>query len=177
MAALSVYMSASPADAAFAGRLRQAIINAGGRIVSAPPSPSSSPSPSPSAPAPSTSPIEPESQRELRALDGARAYVAVLSPAALASPQVLSEAGRYDAVARGDSKRKVVPVQLEPLPPDAAVPALQRYAPVTGPYGTPELQDALIAETLRQLGLPVQRAARRPDRRDVAPVGIAGPTQ
>jgi hypothetical protein len=150
MAALTVFLSASPADADFAERLSRAIRANGGKVVSSPPSSSSPPagaSPGDAAPLP---------QGELKSLEGARAYVAVLSPAALASGRLRSEADRYSATARRDAKRKVVPVQLEPLPPDASVPALRSYPPVTGPYGTPELQDKLIAETLSRLGLPVQ---------------------
>jgi hypothetical protein len=160
MAALTVFLSAAPADAAFAERLRQAIIANKGNVVSTPPATS------PAAPAPDTSVADTSaadisatsgaSQFDVKALQGARAYVAVVSQAALASPQLQAEAQQYVATASGQSKPKIVPVQLEPMASNATLPALQRFAPVTGPYGTPQLQDALIAETLRRLGLPPQ---------------------
>ncbi len=146
MAALTVFLSAAPADAVFAERLRQAIVANGGSVVSTPPSASSS-SPVGSAGA---------QQLEVKALQEARAYVAVVSQAALDSPRLQAEAEQYVASTTGQRKRIVVPVQLEPFPSNATLPELQRFAPVTGPYGTPQLQDVLIAETLRRLGLPPQ---------------------
>jgi len=144
MAALTVFLSAAPADAAFAERLRQAIIANGGSVVSTPPS--------------ASSPADPAGaqQLEVKVLQEARAYVAVVSQAALDSPRLQAEATQYVASTAGQRKRIVVPVQLEPFPSNATLPELQRFAPVTGPYGTPQLQDVLIAETLRRLGLPPQ---------------------
>ncbi len=48
---------------------------------------------------------------------------------------------------------------LEPVPEDNLPEALQGVQPVTGPYGTPELQERLITETLRRLGLLSRRNA------------------
>jgi hypothetical protein len=152
MAALTVYLSASPADAEFAGRLNRAIVAAGGNVVSTPPTPT----PAGDATGDTTAQTEPLPQGEQQTLDSARAYVAVLSPAALGSNRLQSEAAQYTGASRGDAKRIIVPVQLEPLPPDASVPTLQPYKPVTGPYGDADLQDVLIKETLRRLGLPAR---------------------
>jgi hypothetical protein len=151
MAALTVYLSASPADAAFAARLRQAIVANGGKVVS------SAPSPSGDASGEANSGALPA--RELKTLDDARAFVPVLSPSAAESAQLRAEAERYATQAgqQRDGQRKVVPVQLTPPSPESALPALQGYTPVTGPYGSTELDDQLIAETLRRLGLPVER--------------------
>ncbi len=158
MAALTVFLSASPADADFAARLRQAIVKNGGRVVSSAPSATSSGAlsreESSSLPA-----------GELQTLDSAKAYVAVLSPAAVRSARLRAEAERYAGIAQRQRKRVVVPVQLAPLPapsgdpaqPDA--PVLQGFTPVTGPYGAPELDNILIRETLQRLGLPAPRSS------------------
>jgi hypothetical protein len=148
MAALTVFLSAAPADAAFAERLRQAIIANGGRVVSTPPATSPADS--------SALETSGAQQLDVKALQGAQAYVAVISQAGLDSPRLYAEAQQYVASVGSQSKPKVVPVQIEPMASDATVPELQRFAPVTGPYGTPQLQDVLIAETLRRLGLPPQ---------------------
>lgn len=167
MAALTVFLSASPADAAFAARLRQAIIANGGKVVSPDSSGSAASSGSPGDGAPSTSDGGALPARELKSLEDARAYVAVLSPAAAGSARFQREAERYAGQAgqqgkQSASRHNVVPVQLTPPAPESAVPALQDYTPVTGPYGTPELQDQLIAETLRRLGLPAERSRLLP---------------
>lgn len=144
MAALSVFLSAAAEDAAFAERLRQAIIAAGGAIVSEPPS------------AVPRTDVVPLSDRELATLRGARAFVTVLTPTAFASARMRDEA-QHAAEAPRDGKRILVPVHLDPIAPEAAWPALRGVSPVTGPYGEPRLQEILIAETLRRLGLPVRR--------------------
>lgn len=148
MAKLTVFVSAAPADAAFTARLLQAIVDNKGEVVSSPPLAPSPASPPESAALP---------QRDLNSLAGAQAFVSVLTPAALADGRTQAEAQRYVATDAGKSKHIVVPVQLDPLPPNAVWPALQGVPPVTGPYGKPELQDVLIAETLKRLGLPPKR--------------------
>jgi hypothetical protein len=152
MAKLTVFISSVGADGAFAQRLRQAIVDHGGAIVAAPPSPAppSTPAPETGAPAPEPPTVPPVAGT---ALQTAQAFVAVLSPTAIQDGRVQAEAQRYDSEPASNRKHLTVPVLLEPIPDDNLPVALQGVTPVTGPYGTPALQDVLIRETLRRLGL------------------------
>ncbi len=88
-AKITVYISAPPDAAAFAQRLSQAIVDNGGAVVSTPPT---------AAPvAPATETTEPAAlpERELSEPQGAQAFVAVITPAAIQSASLQSAAQRF----------------------------------------------------------------------------------
>jgi len=88
-AKITVYISSTPDAATFAQRLRQAIVDHGGTVVSTPP-PAVPATPA----APAAAATEPAAlgERELTELQGAQAFVAVLTPTAIQSPALQAAA-------------------------------------------------------------------------------------
>src|SRR5579884_2168826 len=90
-AKISVYISAPPDAAGFAQRLRQAIVEHGGAVVSTPPQAT----PPPAGDEITEPGVLPE--REVSELQGAQAFVAVLTPTAIQSPSLQAAAQRYSS--------------------------------------------------------------------------------
>jgi hypothetical protein len=141
MGPLTVFLSAAPADSVFAQRLAPAIAATGTPVVTDLPS---------------------VGQGAGSDESKAPALVLVLSNAALVSPAQGAAIQLYEALLQVDSSIPVIPVLLDPVPPQAVPPALRGFQPVTAPFGMPRFHEALIDGVLQRLGLERQPGALIP---------------
>jgi len=141
MGPLTIFLSAAPADSVFAQRLAPAIAATGMPVVTELPS---------------------VGQGAGSDESKAPALVLVLSNAALVSPAQGAAIQLYEALLQVDSSIPVIPVLLDPVPPQAVPPALRGFQPVTAPFGMPRFHEALIDGVLQRLGLERQPGALTP---------------
>src|SRR5579884_734059 len=89
-----------------------------------------------------------------RALADCRVFVILLSPAALASLHLRTEAAWYIELQAADPGRVVLPVVAEPIQQDRLWPFLRGYSPVDAERTElPSRKTALLLKTLSALGL------------------------
>jgi hypothetical protein len=111
MASYSIFIAHAPADARLAEELTRLLAETGVTVVY---SADSSPTP--------------EAQEELeRVALAADAYVVLLSRASIASPRIRAVTRKYHEQRQTDPLRIILPVALEPFPPDQLWPFLLEY--------------------------------------------------
>jgi hypothetical protein len=111
MASYSIFIAHAPADAQIAEELTQLLAETGAIVVYGA----------------DTSPT-PEALDDLeRAALAADAYVALLSRASIASPRIRAVTRKYHEQRQTDLLRIILPVALEPFPPDQIWPFLLDY--------------------------------------------------
>jgi hypothetical protein len=133
-----------------------------------------------------TSPT-PEAQQELeQAALAADAYVALLSPASIASPRMRALTRKYHDLCRADPRRILLPVSLAPLPAEQVWPFLLDYERIEAvPRTTNEVggQNTIAPEilalgVLQGLHLPIPARLRRVTRIPTElPERARGPSQ
>jgi hypothetical protein len=129
----------------------------------------------------------PEAQEESeQAALAADAYVALLSPASLASPRMRALARKYHDVRQADPRRILLPVLVAPLTPDQLWPFLRDYERIEAVPRTinetgerMEIAPQILAlGVLQGLHLPIPARLRRVTRIPVeSPERLRGPSQ
>jgi PA14 domain-containing protein/TIR domain-containing protein len=153
MASYSIFIAHAPVDARLAEELTRLLAETGATVVYGA----------------DTSPT-PEAQEELeRVALAADAYVVLLSRASIASPRIRAVTRKYHEQRQTDPLRIILPVALEPFPPDQLWPFLLEYPRIEAiPRTINELDERMaIAPEILALGvmqglhLPIPARLRR----------------